>query len=77
MTDAVLACAVCFVGTDPVMRDSLNAGILALMGVTTVVLIAFAYFFIRLAQRSRLAAHLVQERPVAGVPPSHPHEVTG
>ena len=53
MTESLLACAVCFVGTDPVMRDSLNAGILALIGVTSVVLVAFGYFFIRLAQRSR------------------------
>ena len=76
MTEPLLACAVCFVGTDPVMRDSLNAGILALIGVTTVVLMAFAYFFIRLAQRSRSSAHLVTEQPVRPVQ-SEPHGVTG
>jgi hypothetical protein len=76
MTTPLLACAVCFVGTDPVMRDSLNAGILALMGVTTLVLLAFGYFFVKLARRARVAAHLVQEQPVGEIP-GRPHEVTG
>ena len=60
----MLACAVCFTGADPMMRSSLNAGILVLMVVTAVVLACFGLFFIRLAQRSRAAAHLVQEHAV-------------
>jgi hypothetical protein len=41
------------------MRESLNAGIGVLMGVTSLVLAAFARFFIQLARRSRDGAHLV------------------
>ena len=52
-------CPVCFSGADPVTRETLNAGIGVLMGVTLVVLTLFARFFIRLARRSRDAAHLV------------------
>ncbi len=33
-----MACPVCFGGEDTVMRESLNAGIGVLMGVTTIVL---------------------------------------
>jgi hypothetical protein len=75
--NVLVACAVCFVGTDPVMRDSLNAGILALLGVTGVVLAAFAYFFVRLAQRSRSAADLVQPRPAETLTAARPGEVAG
>ena len=58
-----MACPVCFGGDDPGMRESLNAGIGVLMGVTGVVLGCFARFFVVLARRSREAAHLVgQER---------------
>jgi hypothetical protein len=73
----LVACAVCFVGTDPVMRDSLNAGILALLGVTGLVLAAFAYFFVRLARRSRSAAHLVQPRTSEALTAARPGEVAG
>ena len=45
----ILMCAVCFQGADPVMRESLNAGILVLLGVTGVVLACLASFFVRLA----------------------------
>jgi hypothetical protein len=54
-----MSCPVCFGGEDPVMRESLNAGIGVLMGVTGIVLGCFARFFIVLARRSRAAAHLV------------------
>ena len=57
-----MACPVCFGGDDVVVRESLNAGIGVLLGVTAVVLGLFARFFVRLAQRSRDHAHLVQER---------------
>lgn len=54
-----MACPVCFGGEDPAMRESLNAGIGVLLGVTAVVLGCFARFFVTLARRSRDAAHLV------------------
>ena len=57
-----MACPVCFGGDDVMVRESLNAGIGVLLGVTAVVLGLFARFFLRLAQRSREHAHLVQER---------------
>jgi hypothetical protein len=52
-------CPVCFTGGDPVARETLNAGIGVLLGVTVVVLGLFARFFLKLAQRSRASAHLV------------------
>jgi maltodextrin utilization protein YvdJ len=48
-----MACPVCFGGEDTMMRESLNAGIGVLMGVTVIVLAAFARFFVVLARRSR------------------------
>lgn len=62
-----MSCPICFGGGDPVMRDSLTAGISVLLGVTVVVLGCFARFFVSLARRSREAAHLVdhglEEKP--------------
>ena len=61
-------CPVCFTGGDPVTRETLNAGIGVLLGVTIVVLGLFARFFLKLARRSREAAHLVDHqkgRPAA------------
>jgi hypothetical protein len=55
-------CPVCFSGADPVTRETLNAGIGVLLGVTAVILALFARFFIRLARRSRAAAHLVDHQ---------------
>ena len=52
-------CPVCFSGADSVTRETLNAGIGVLLGVTVVILALFARFFITLARRSRAAAHLV------------------
>ena len=52
-------CPVCFTGGDPVARETLNAGIGVLLGVTVVVLGLFGRFFLKLARRSRPAAHLV------------------
>lgn len=48
-----MSCPVCFGGEDTVMRESLNAGIGVLMGVTAIVLAAFARFIIVLARRAR------------------------
>jgi maltodextrin utilization protein YvdJ len=53
---------VCFGGDDTVMRESLNAGIGVLIGVTAIVLACFARLFVTLARRSRDAAHLVEEK---------------
>ena len=50
-----MACPVCFSGEDTVMRESLNAGIGVLMGVTTIVLAGFARFIVVLARRAREA----------------------
>ena len=57
-----MPCPVCFGGEDPVVRDSLTAGISVLLGVTLVVLGGCARFFLTLARRSRQAAHLVEDR---------------
>lgn len=48
-----MSCPVCFGGEDAVVRDSLNAGIGVLLGVTGVVLGCFAGFFVSLARRSQ------------------------
>jgi hypothetical protein len=58
----MMACAVCFGAVEPLVRESMNAGILVLLGVTAVVLGCFARFFLTLARRSREAAHLVETR---------------
>lgn len=60
-----MACPVCFGGDDAFVRESLNAGIGVLLGVTFVVLGLFARFFVLLARRSREHAHLVEERGFA------------
>jgi hypothetical protein len=56
-----MACPVCFGGDDPVVRESLTAGIGVLMGVTVMVLGCFGAFFVRIARRAR-AARVVEER---------------
>jgi hypothetical protein len=56
-----MACPVCFGGEDTVMRESLNAGIGVLMGVTAIVLAVLGRFIVVLARRSREAAHLIEE----------------
>jgi hypothetical protein len=63
-----MACPVCFGGEDTVMRESLNAGIGVLMGVTTIVLACFARFIVVLARRSREAE--------LRLPPSRPERAT-
>jgi hypothetical protein len=55
-----MACPVCFGGDDVAVRESLNAGIGVLLGVTAIVLAAFARFIIRLARRSEEYAHRVE-----------------
>ena len=60
-----MACPVCFGGADTAMRESLNAGIGVLMGVTAIVLAGFVRLFFTLARRSRESAHLINwgDRP--------------
>jgi hypothetical protein len=48
-----MSCPVCFGGEDAVVRESLNAGIGVLLGVTAVVLGCFARFVVQLARRAR------------------------
>jgi hypothetical protein len=62
-----MACPVCFGGEDIAVRESMNAGIGVLLGITAVVLAVFARFFINLARRSRDNAHLVEIRTASDV----------
>ena len=55
-----MECPVCFSPVEPSVRESMNIGILVLLGATAGVLTCFAGFFLTLARRSRAAAHLVQ-----------------
>jgi hypothetical protein len=48
-----MSCPVCFGGEDAVVRESLNAGIGVLLGVTAVVLGCFARFVVQLVRRAR------------------------
>jgi len=57
-----MACPVCFGGEDTAMRESLNAGIGVLMGVTAIVLSGFARFIVMLVRRSREAQLVEQVR---------------
>jgi hypothetical protein len=62
-----MACPVCFGGDDIAIRESLNAGIGILLGVTAIVLGAFLRFFFRLAKRARESSAV---GPVASDPPA-------
>ena len=62
-----MSCPVCFSPLEPSVRESMNIGILVLLGVTACVLGAFACFFITLARRSHRAAEVIDL-------PSHPQE---
>ena len=65
---------VCFSGADPVMRESLNAGIGVLLGVTAVVLAVRAVLRQAGARACRgdVRAHLVRERAVDEVTTRRP-----
>jgi hypothetical protein len=57
-----MACPVCYApAADAAIRESMNLGIFVLLGVTGVVLTAFARFFLALARRAREAARLVEK----------------
>jgi hypothetical protein len=51
-----MACPVCFGDVGPTMRESMNAGIFVLLGVTFAVLVCLARFFVLLARRARAAS---------------------
>jgi hypothetical protein len=73
-----LGCPVCFTGDDPVLRESLSAGIGVLVGVTLVVLASFACFFIVLARRAKAAAADAERDPAAApVRPGRFEHVSG
>jgi hypothetical protein len=55
-----LACPVCFGETDSPLALAMNRGIWMMLGVVACMLGAFAYFFIYLMRRAKLAAQ--QER---------------
>jgi maltodextrin utilization protein YvdJ len=50
-SDVLVACAVCFGAADGVLISSARLGVLVMVGVTTVVLAAFAAFFLRVAKK--------------------------
>jgi hypothetical protein len=56
-----LACAVCLGNTDSLLRDGMNAGILALLGFALFMIVSFAAFFIYLWHRSKAATESTQE----------------
>ena len=58
-----MACPVCFGGDDTLMRESLNAGIGVLMGITAIVLAFFARFVVNLVRRARLAELIESPQP--------------
>lgn len=47
-----MACPVCFGAAEPAVRESVNAGIFVLLGVTAVVVGGFVRFFVGLARRA-------------------------
>jgi len=56
MHSIVLACTVCFGQSDSPLAKGANMGVLFMLGVTVVMLAAFASFFIYLIRRKRLFA---------------------
>ena len=49
----VLACTVCLGNTESLLRDGMNAGILALLGFALFMIVSFAAFFVYLWRRSK------------------------
>ena len=56
-----MACPVCFSASDPVVRESMNAGIGVLLVVTGTVLAGFLWFIASIVRRARMAS-IVEER---------------
>lgn len=57
----LLACAVCMGNTDSLLRDGMNAGILALLGFALFMIVSFAAFFVYLWRKSKAATESSQE----------------
>lgn len=75
---AALACPVCFGQSDSPLASATNMGILALLGIVTAVLSAFAAFIVHLNRRARLvedAGGFIPALP-AGASTSTPQEGT-
>jgi len=51
-----MICAVCFGDPSSPLTQGYNYGILSLLGIITIVLVAFAIFFINIYKRSRRSA---------------------
>lgn len=60
----LLACAVCIGNTDSLLRDGMNAGILALLAFALFMIASFAAFFIYLWRKSKTAESSQQGEPV-------------
>jgi hypothetical protein len=63
--EIAMSCPVCFGGGDDGVRESLNAGIGVLLGVTVIVLGLFARFFVKLARLSKGGRSSFFESPIA------------
>ena len=61
-----MACPVCYSAADPVVRESLNAGIGVLLVVTGVVLAGFGRFIVSLMRRARTASIPIEARHIDG-----------
>jgi len=64
MHPLVLACVVCFGQSDSPLAKGANMGVFFMLGVTVLMLAAFASFFIYLIRRKRLFADEAHERTV-------------
>lgn len=64
MPAGLLACPICFGASDSPLAIGMNNGILALLGVTGLVLAGFAAFFISLMRRARAVSSARVEEPV-------------
>jgi hypothetical protein len=59
----LFACAVCLGNTNSLLRDGMNAGILALLGFALFMIISFAAFFIYLWRKSKAAESSQEGEP--------------
>jgi hypothetical protein len=60
----IVLCSVCFNGAESAMRESLNAGIFVLLGVTGLELAAVGAFLVQIARRSRALEGLAGGEPL-------------
>ena len=59
-----LACTVCIGNTESLLRDGMNAGVLALLGFAFFMMVSFAAFFIYLWRRAKAVESSQQGDPV-------------